>query len=268
MSGPQHQGVAGPETSAVTGNSQAPKDEVPAQVRAREQQLADSCQGLVRTLAWQVHRRMPAHVDIDDLIAYGQVGLAQAARNFNPAHGASFTTFAFRRIRGAILDGLSQMAWFSRHEYHARRYEQMANELMHMVVDDLPPEGVDATTRWLGGLSSSLAVVYLASCDDQTESADGAFGDSEAPFEVADVKDSGPQQDAIGMELRQRLHELIDALPADAGTLIRLTYFEGKTLQAAADELRISRSWASRLHQRTLERLAGAMRALGVDAPC
>ena len=57
------------------------------------------------------------------------------------------------------------------------------------------------------------------------------------------------------------------SLPSDAGKLIQMKYFEGKSLQLAADELRISRSWASRLHQKTLSRLATAMRALGVDDP-
>lgn len=265
MTRSQHQPGARIE-SVMTGNADGAGGESAFQARQREQQLADSCQGLVRTLAWQVHRRLPAHVEIDDLIAYGQVGLAQAAKNFNPAHGASFTTFAFRRIRGAILDGLSQMAWFSRHEYHARRYEQMANELMNMVPDDLPPDTVEGTTRWLGGLSSSLAVVYLASSDESSEGTQAGDGGA-GRIEIADDRGCGPQQDVIGSELRQRLRELIDALPSDAGTLIRLTYFEGKSLQAAADELRISRSWASRLHQKTLDRLAQAMRALGVDDP-
>lgn len=236
--------------------------ETPSSNRAREQQLADSCQALVRTIAWQVHRRMPAHVEIDDLISYGQVGLAQAAKKFDPSHGASFTTFAFRRIRGAILDGVSQMAWFSRHEYHARRYEQMANELMHLAVEDMPNED-PVSPRWVGGLAGSLAVAYLASggCDD----VDSDVGGGGRRLEAADERTAGPQQDVIGMELRNRLHELIGALPSDAGELIRMTYFQGMSLQVAADELRISRSWASRLHQKTLDRLAQAMRAMGVD---
>lgn len=239
--------------------------ESPTSTRTREQQLADSCQGLVRTIAWQIHRRMPAHVEIDDLISYGQLGLAQAAKKFDPGKGASFTTFAFCRIRGAILDGLSQMAWFSRHEYHSRRYEQMANEVMHLAVDDMSPSDGGESTQWVRGLAGSLAVVYLAttsSGSELSEPGDDAIGGMVDP---ADSREAGPQQDAIYTELRSRLHELIEGLPADAGMLIRLTYFQGMSLQEAADELRISRSWASRLHQKTLDRLARGMRAIGVD---
>lgn len=267
MNRPQNRSISGSQSfteSSVGSHGASGSNDGVVSNRVREQQLADSCQALVRSLAWQIHRRMPAHVELEDLISYGQVGLAQAASNFDPSHGASFTTFAFRRIRGAILDGLSQMAWFSRYEYHARRYEQMASELMHMAVEDVLPDTVEGTTRWLGGLSSSLAVVYLASSDG-SDANDGA-GDASG----LDIEDNGsptPATDVIGRELRHRLHELIDALPEDAGKLIRLTYFEGKSLQTAADELRISRSWASRLHQRTLDRLATAMRAIGVDDP-
>src|SRR4051812_22091921 len=89
------------------------------------QQLVHSCQGLVRSLAWQIHRKCPAQVELDDLIAYGQVGLAQAANEFDPVRANQFTTYAYYRIRGAILDGLSQLSWFRSYEKRAR-YERMA----------------------------------------------------------------------------------------------------------------------------------------------
>ena len=55
--------------------------------------LAEECQGLVRHLAQQVRRRLPSWVEMDDLIGYGQVGLMQAARDFDPARGNKFSTF-------------------------------------------------------------------------------------------------------------------------------------------------------------------------------
>ena len=80
-----------------------------------QQQLIESCQGLVRSLAWKIHQKLPRGVDLDDLIAYGQIGLAQAARDFDVSRGGQFSTFAWYRTRGAILDGLAQMSWFTRH---------------------------------------------------------------------------------------------------------------------------------------------------------
>ncbi|MGV2335702.1 MAG UNVERIFIED_CONTAM: hypothetical protein LVR18_16830 [Planctomycetaceae bacterium] len=63
--------------------------------------MINGCQGLVRTIAWRVHQRLPKTVDLDDLIGYGQVGLAEAARDFDETKGSQFVTYAWYRVRGA-----------------------------------------------------------------------------------------------------------------------------------------------------------------------
>ena len=74
----------------------------------------------MRSLASRIHHKLPPYVDLEDLVAYGQMGLAEAARDFDPARGTQFSTFAYYRIRGAIYDGLAKMSWFSRVEYGRR----------------------------------------------------------------------------------------------------------------------------------------------------
>ena len=71
-------------------------------------------QGLVRTIAWRIHCRVPYSVELDDLVAYGQIGLLEALQRFDKDRGMKFATFAWHRIRGAILDGLTKMNWFDR----------------------------------------------------------------------------------------------------------------------------------------------------------
>ena len=73
------------------------------------QQSVEECQGLVRSLALKVHRGLPRRVDLDDLIGYGQVGLVEAANEFDGSRGTRFATFAYYRIRGAIYDGLAAL---------------------------------------------------------------------------------------------------------------------------------------------------------------
>jgi RNA polymerase sigma factor FliA len=249
-------------TSVSSSEAQiAPTPPTPQQV----QQLMESCQGMVRSIAWTVHQQLPPHVDLDDVIAYGQLGLAQAAQSFRPERG-KFSTYAFYRIRGAILDGLSQMSWFSRHEFYARRYAQMSNELLEV---DAREQEVDAEGReersieegaqWFRDVSAQLSVVYLVStvaADEQGDAPGAQFSDPAAPQ---------PDESISRDELRVRVRELVDALEDDAGDLIRMTYFEGLTLTDAAARLGMSKSWASRLHARTLKRLALALERLGIE---
>ena len=218
-------------------------------------ELIEECQGLVRALAWKIHRGLPSSVDADDLIAYGQVGLAEAARDFDASRTGSFSTYAYYRIRGAIYDGLSKMSWFSRARYARLRYAQRANELLAAENDSAQPgeRRLEDDVRWFRGLVSGLAVAYLASSarDD----------DEEAELSVVD---SGPAPPGVAMdrETRQILHELIAELPAQSAELIRATYFEGLTLQEAGRRLGVSKAWASRLHARTLEQLGRSLRRL------
>jgi RNA polymerase sigma factor for flagellar operon FliA len=76
----------------------------------------ETYEGLVRSIAWQAHRTAPASVEIDDLVAFGFLGLMEAAERFDPARGVQFTTYAYPRIRGAIYNGMAKMTAYGRGE--------------------------------------------------------------------------------------------------------------------------------------------------------
>lgn len=213
-----------------------------------------SCQGLVRNLAWKIHQKIGGRVDLEDLISYGQVGLAEAAARFDPSRGGRFTTYAYYRIRGAILDGLTQMNWFNRRDYHASRYEELAIALLE-TGDDTEGDSLAGDAQWLADVTSKLAVVYLAStlgADDR-----GMLSGLRDPSAV------GPESEAMQREMCLLLRQLIEELPQQAKSLIRWTYFDGLTLKEAGQRLGISKSWASRLHEKTLRQLANGFRQAG-----
>ncbi|MBM4059135.1 MAG: hypothetical protein FJ275_13025, partial [Planctomycetes bacterium] len=91
--------------------------------RADRDRLFILHQGLVRAIAWKTHRRVPRNVDVDDLVAYGQIGLLEAINAFDATLDRKFVTFAWHRIRGAILDGLGKMSWFERAGFERGAYE-------------------------------------------------------------------------------------------------------------------------------------------------
>lgn len=221
------------------------------------QQLMADGQGLVRSIALKVHRSIPVRVDLEDLISYGQVGLAEAAKDFDPNAGAQFTTFAYYRIRGAIYDGLSQMSWLSRAQYRRLQFQQRASAVLRESHEDDRAEDSEEARddrTWLQNTTEKLAVVYLA-----------GGGEDSSPGAEATWEDPGaaPAAAAAARELGARLHELVDRLPDAEGRLIRAIYFEDHTLQEASRRLGISKSWASRLHARSLEQLARWLRQMG-----
>src|SRR3569623_2235336 len=86
--------------------------------------------GLVQSVARKLRKQITARIDFDDLVGYGSKGLIEAAARFAPAHGVAFTTFAYYRIRGAMLDGLRTMGWYSRADYARYRAEERATECL------------------------------------------------------------------------------------------------------------------------------------------
>jgi RNA polymerase sigma factor for flagellar operon FliA len=109
---------------------------------------------------------------------------------------------------------------------------------------------IDRQGAWLKGVSSALAVACL-----------GSWSEGGAEAEVADAGLESPDAIVMRREMAVRLRELVAALPADMSALVRITYFEGRTLTEAAAEVGISKAWASRLHSRALGQLALALQA-------
>jgi RNA polymerase sigma factor for flagellar operon FliA len=222
------------------------------------QKLIESSQGLVISLATKIARKVPLKVEIEDLVAYGEVGLAEAARDFDPQQGTRFTTFAYYRVRGAIYDGLAKMSWTSRARYRRLKYQQLANEAL---AEEASVAGANASLEseatWFRDVTEKLGAVYLASqTNDGQGIRDSTIEDPDAP--------SGPAIVAQ-REIVAKLEELVNSLSRPEQRLIREVYFEGTTLQHAADTLGISKSWASRMHARALDQLSKSLRRMGVE---
>lgn len=208
-----------------------PKSEVTA--------LITGCQGLVRSIAWKIHQRLPKSVDLDDLIGYGQVGLAEAARDYDSQRGIQFTTYAYYRVRGAILDGLSRMAWFTKADYARGNYESSANDFM----EASQQTEVANDSEWFRQTTQSLSMTYIMT--------------HWAGSGVAEPSDTiTPSDTAESDELQDKIRGMLDDLSPQEQTLMRGIYFDGLTVKAAGERIGISKGWASRLHARTLDSLA------------
>lgn len=141
------------------------------------QELIDGAQDLVCALARKIHNGLPPHISYDDLVAYGQVGLAESARSFRPEQGVRFSTFAYYRIRGAIYDGLSKMSWTSPAARKALQADALGN-------DCLASESEIATRapeEWLVTTTDRLAMTHLtAQCEPISEDSETSSPETQA----------------------------------------------------------------------------------------
>ncbi len=220
----------------------------------------DQSQGMIRSIATKISSHLPPTVNYDDLVSYGQLGLMQAVYSFQPEKNVTFQTFAYHRIRGAMYDGLGKMSWTSRAVSLRIRAEKLSADLLEQQLDANrraeAAESLSADADWLMRTTERIAVVHLL-----TDSSDDGKG-----LAATAVDREATADEAIAhQELCSLLRGLVEQLPETERTLILLTYFEGKTLTEAADELGKSKSWASRVHARILEKLARHLACHGAD---
>ena len=220
-------------------------------------ELIEDGRALVRSIAIRIFRNIPVRVDLADLIAYGEVGLMEAARDYDQEKGAQFTTFAYYRIQGSIYDGLAKMTWTSRARLRRIKYERAANAVMQQEAENDSASELDAQAsgEWFSRTTQRLSAVYMMSDMDGQEGG------------VRDVED--PSGDAaepvLHKEASDQLRKAVEKLPFAEKRLISLVYFEGYTLQDAGEQLGYSKSWTSRLHARILETLSRELQRLGIS---
>jgi len=126
---------------------------LPPGIAPERERIFHEYQGLVKTIAWLVHQKVRTRVDLDDLIAYGAIGLLQSIDRFEVGPDRKFVTYAWHRIRGAVLDGLATMAWFNRADYERGVYAEMTtppgDPAMTSIQSTAPPAPVIAARREL-----------------------------------------------------------------------------------------------------------------------
>jgi len=217
--------------------------------------LVDEHLTYVRSIAARVKETLPREVELDELVGYGTQGLLEAAERWDGAQ-ASFTTFAYYRVRGAIFDGLRRMGWLSRSEY-GRAQERAGVYLEDRAAregDGGDERSLEEELRDLAGALGGVAAVFLTSLGAQHEEA--LPDPAEAPSERIERRQS-----------TWEMRELVARLPPRERRLIELYYFEEKSLQEAGALLGLSKSWTSRVHARAVERLASELAKRGAAPP-
>jgi RNA polymerase sigma factor for flagellar operon FliA len=221
-------------------------------------QLIEQHRSYVRALAIKIMHSLAVQVDLQELVAYGDLGLIEAAERFDPRRGVAFSTFAHYRIKGAIYDGLREMGFFSRSAQAARaRWAANANDLLQASADDAQAhaEGsaptVDDEIAATQSIIEALIPAYLLSLDSDPI--------PEIVDQQALSREQIEQREMIGFIL-----ELLRELSADEQQLIDALYFKHRSMTNVAAQLGVTKSWISRLHARAIQHLRERMRERGL----
>lgn len=201
----------------------------------------------------EVIRRVPSHVQRDELAAAGSLALVQAARAFDPELGVPFARYAGVRIRGAILDELRGMDWAS------RGARQRARQL------------TDLTEKLTAALSRKPSREELAEAlGVPVADVEATRGDAERRVLSLDVEGStvadtlhssglGPEQKLLVKERLHYLHAAVAELPDRLRTVVEEIFFHDRPVAELADELGVTQSRISQLRTQALGMLKDAM---------
>jgi RNA polymerase sigma factor for flagellar operon FliA len=220
----------------------------------------------VRYLARRIHERLPQHVELDDLISAGVVGLIDAFSKFDHTKQVQFKSYAQFRIRGAILDSLRTLDWSPR---ELRRKGRAVEEAIRSVTHKLgrvPAEPEIALEMGLGlndyqQLLGELKGLEIGSLHmERTEDS----GDEELAY-IPGSPDDDPLFRCLQGEMKQRLIDAIEDLPEKERMVLTLYYYEELTMKEIGLTLGVVESRVSQIHSSAVVRLRASLAGLRVD---
>ena len=234
------------------------KGEEPAQhVRDR---LILTYAPLVKFVAGRLGSGLPAHVEENDLVSYGLLGLIGAIERYDPDRDVKFETYAIARIKGSIIDELRAMDWVPRSvRARARDIERAIAKLearLHRApTDEEISKELDLTEDELNESLTDISRSSIAALDELwTISSTG--GDQVALIDtIEDTAGPDPQGALAQTELRDALGDAIARLPEREKIVITLYYYEELTLREIGEVLGVTESRVSQLHTKAVLRL-------------
>jgi RNA polymerase sigma factor for flagellar operon FliA len=261
-------GVATGVFAAFTGDELEPNGTVQDGSASERDLLLMEHLPTVRYLARRIHERLPQHVELDDLVSAGVVGLIDAFSKFDHTKKVQFKSYAQFRIRGAILDSLRTLDWSPRELRRKGRAVEEAIRSVTQKVGRAPSEQeiakeMDLTLAEYQLLLGELKGLEIGSLHmERSEDS----GDEELAYIPGSPEDD-PLFRCLKGEMKQRLADAIDELPEKERLVLTLYYYEELTMKEIGLTLGVVESRVSQIHSSAVLRLRTALANLrGGDA--
>jgi RNA polymerase sigma factor FliA len=220
-----------------------------------ENALVEQYLPLVRIIVGKLAMTLPDHVDQNDLNSAGLVGLLQALRNYDPACGTSFETYARVRIRGAMLDELRRMDWVPRavHE-KARKIQEVMGELEQRFggtpTEEQMARALKMTQAEYNTLLDEIRPAAFV-CLDAATSSEGVETGSLYEI-VAAPNEESPVEEVSRRELKQVILERLKQLPEIQKKVLALYYGEDLHLREIAEVFGLTESRICQIHSQAI----------------
>ena len=222
---------------------------------------------IVRYLARRIHERLPQHVDIEDLVSAGVVGLMDAFAKFDPEKRVQFRSYAQFRIRGAILDSLRTLDWSPRELRRKGRAVEEAIRVLTARLGRTPGEaeiaaemelGLDEYLQLLGDLKGlEIGTLHVEHNENS--------GEEELAY-VPGRPEEDPLFRCLRGELEERLTDAIQNLPDRERLVMTLYYYEEMTMREIGLALGVVESRISQVHASAVVHLRAALRDLAAGS--
>jgi RNA polymerase sigma factor for flagellar operon FliA len=219
-------------------------------------QLLERDLGLVHHVAREVGARTPA-VELGELVSAGTIGLVRALDGFDLSRGLAFSTYAVRRIRGAILDDLRSRDWTPRSVRARNRKLLAATATLQGWLGRAPePREIAAALeidlasywQWQGAAEGGVMVSFDAAAPCSRSAL--TLGET-----INDPDETLPGQELANREEVQGLRQAIGMLPEKERTVLAMYYYEELNLRQIAEVLHVTESRVSQIRTQALRRL-------------
>ncbi len=239
-------------------------------MRVKHEQIEDATErdrlvmehvGLVRTLGQRLAQRLPAQVELSDLISVGVLGLIDAATRYKPSLGVPFDAFARRRIQGAMLDSLRDMDWAPRSLRRLRRdVDAAVGEARRRLGRE--PEDIEVAAELdMTPADYSKALDQLRMLDvASVRSLDAVNEDGTSWLELCVDPEEGIASRLERKELRVHLARAISQIPERERNILSMYYEDEMTLAEIGEVIGVGESRVSQLRSQAIARLRTLLR--------
>lgn len=219
---------------------------------------------MVKRIAYHMMTRLPASVEVDDLIQAGLMGLMDAVNRYDSEQGALFETYATQRVRGAMLDELREADWASRNVRRAGRQIESAMHVLQQRHQRPPSEQEIADEMGLDihayfDLLNDARGAQLVYYEDLHESGGDDFLER-----FADGERQGPFDALSSRHFKQALAQAVGILPEREKLLMGMYYEQEMNFKEIGVVLGVSESRVCQLHSQAISRLRGRLREWSV----